>query len=162
MIPETAQAQEEGSKNPVAHEQVFSANPFLLLYEWWNVEFERKISPKSTVGIIGSRVLFEDDDGDGDITYNSLNGFFRYYPQGAALSGFYFGGRLGIHQGSDEFDEGHAYGLGVDIGYSWLLGSNRNFYIGLGIGASRLFGGDLEEDRVVIPSIRLINVGFAF
>ena len=158
LIPGTAQAQVEGTRAPVLHNQVISANPFLLLGEWWNVEYERKISPTGTVGVIGSHVSFDDDD----VGYNSLNGFFRYYPQGAALSGFYFGGRLGIHQGSDEVDEGHAYGLGVDIGYCWLLGESRGFYIGLGIGASRLFGGDIEEDRVVIPSIRLINIGVAF
>jgi len=162
LIPGTVQAQVEGTRAPVLHNQVISANPFLLLGEWFNAEYERKIAPTATVGVIGSRVSFD----DGDAVYTSLNGFFRYYPQGAALSGFYMGGRLGVHQGSVddgyEDDEGHTYGLGVDIGYSWLLGESRTFYIGLGIGASRLFGGDLDDGRVVIPSIRLINVGFAF
>ncbi len=71
---------------------------------------------------------------------------------------------MGFHQVSDDNadDEGHVYGLGVDIGYSWLLGAKRNFYIGMGIGATRLFGGDAADERVILPSIRLINVGIAF
>ena len=76
--------------------------------------------------------------------------------------GFYRGGRLGVHRGTVHKDEGHTFGLGIDIGYAWLLGANQNFYIGLGIGATRFFGGDLKEDRVVLPSIRLLNIGFAF
>ena len=160
LVPGRVQAQDEGSRAPILHNQVISANPFLLLAEWFNVEYERKISPTTTIGIAGSRISV--DGGNAD--YKSLNGLLRYYPQGAALSGFSLGGRLGFHQVSDdkEDDEGHVYGLGVDIGYSWLLGSKRNFYIGLGIGATRLFGGDAPNERIVLPSVRLINVGIAF
>ena len=39
---------------------------------------------------------------------------------------------------------------------------NRNFALGLGIGASRLFGGDLEDTSAYLPTVRLINVGWAF
>lgn len=158
LVPGEAEAQEEGTRNPVSHNQVISANPFILLAEWVNVEYERKISPTATVGVAGSRISFD----EGDEGYKSLNGLFRYYPQGAPLSGFSIGGRLGFHQVSDDDDEGHAYGLGVDIGYSWLLGSKRNFYIGLGMGATRLFGGDAPDGRVVLPSFRLMNLGIAF
>ncbi len=157
-FPGQAEAQDPGTRTPVPDEQVISANPFLLLFEWFNGEYERKVSPTMTLGVGASRFSFD----DGDESYTGLNGFVRYYPQGAALSGFSLGGRLGIHSVSDDDDEGEAYGMGVDIGYSWLLGSERNFYIGLGIGATRLFGGDIEGGRVVIPSIRLINIGFAF
>jgi len=156
LTPGQTKAQDTGTKAPVAHKQVISANPFLLLWEWGNIEYERKVSPKMTVGAAAS-VLSVDD-----VNYESLNGLLRYYPQGAAMSGFSFGGRLGVHNGSDDKEEGHTFGFGVDIGYSWLLGADRNFYIGMGFGLTRFFGGDLEEDRVVLPSIRLINVGFAF
>jgi hypothetical protein len=61
----------------------------------------------------------------------------------------------------DDDDEGSAFGFGFDVGYSWLLGAERKFYIGLGIGATRLFGGDIDES-VTLPSIRLLNVGIAF
>lgn len=158
LIPGRAEAQDEGTRTPVQHDQVISANPFLLLWEFANVEYERKISPSGTVGVVGSTLSLD----DGDARYTSLNGFYRYYSQGAALTGFYLGGRLGFHKGSAEDEDVHAYGLGIDVGYSWLLGSNRNFFIGIGIGATRLFGGDVDEGRVVIPSLRLLNIGFAF
>ncbi|MBT8396130.1 MAG: DUF3575 domain-containing protein [Gemmatimonadetes bacterium] len=157
-FPGKAQAQEEGTRAPVPHNQVVSANPFLILFEWFNGEYERKISPTTTLGVGASRLSLD----DGDESYTGLNGFLRYYPQGAALSGFSFGGRLGFHNVSEDDEDGEAFALGVDLGYSWLLGSKRNFYIGLGIGATRLFGGDIDGGRVVIPSIRLINLGFAF
>ena len=160
LLPGSAQAQvsEVEAQNLVPHTQVISGNPFLLLGEWWNVEYERKVGPEFSVGIAGSNVSFE----GGDTNYKSLNGIVRYYPSGA-LTGFHLGGRLGVHKGSNKEDEGHVYGLGVDVGYSWLLGSSRRFYVGLGIGATRFFGGDLDTDgRVVLPSIRLINVGYAF
>jgi hypothetical protein len=156
--PGSVAAQDEGTKVPVRQNQVLSTNPFLLLGEWANLEYERKVSPTTTMGIGGSLVSFD----DGDDRYQSLVGLVRHYPQGAPLTGFYFGGRLGVHAVSSDDDDGHAYGLGVDVGYSWLLGAERNFYIGLGIGATRLFGGDMPDARVVIPSIRLLNVGFSF
>jgi len=159
-IPGTTQAQlqDGASTTQVIHNQVISGNPFLLLGEWANVELERKVSLSGTVGVVGSMVSFE----GGDVNYKSLNGFYRHYPSGA-LTGFYLGGRLGVHRGSDKNDEGHVFGFGVDMGYSWLLGANGNFYVGLGIGATRFFGGDLDTDgRVILPSLRLLNVGYAF
>lgn len=152
LVQDTVAA-EEG----VLPDQVLSANPFLLLWEWANVEYEQRVSPTGSLGLAGSTVSFD----DGDVTYTSLNGFYRHYPSGA-LTGFYIGGRLGVHRGTNRDSEGHVYGFGVDIGYTWLLGEKRNFFIGLGIGATRFFGGDLDADRVVLPTIRLMNVGFAF
>ena len=157
-IPQAVKAQEADLKPPVPHTQLVSANPFLLLAEWVNVEYERKISPTGTIGVAGMRIAFD----EGDESYKSLNGFYRYYPQGTPFRGFNIGGRLGFHQGSDYEEEGHAFGFGIDIGYSWLLGAKQNFYLGIGVGATRLFGGDLSDERVVLPSIRLLNVGFAF
>ncbi len=158
ITPRGSQAQATGTKVPVAQNQVISANPFLLLWGWVNVEYERKISPTTTAGATGSMLSLD----DGDEKYKSLNGFVRYYPQGAALTGFYLGGRLGVHQVTDDGDDDHAFGLGVDLGYSWLLGVDRRFYVGIGIGATRLFGGDIDHGSVVLPTVRLVNVGFSF
>ena len=161
VIPGAVEAQQAGTKPPVPHDHVLSANPFLLLFEWANAEYEHKISPTGTVGLAGSWISL--DEGDED--YRSLNAFYRYYPQGAALTGFYFGGHGGVHHVSDvdvDDDDVTVFGLGIDVGYSWLLGANRNFYIGLGIGATRLFGGDLDDGSATIPTIRLLNLGWAF
>jgi hypothetical protein len=160
LFPGAAQAQAaEGGVGPqVPHNQVISANPFLLLWEWANVEYERKVSTASTVGVAGSWVSVGEDNE----TYQSLNGFYRYYPQEVALKGFYLGGRLGYYRVSDDQDEGNAFGLGFDIGYTWIMGSKQKFYIGMGIGATRLFGGNLDDGSVTVPSLRLINLGVAF
>jgi hypothetical protein len=32
----------------------------------------------------------------------------------------------------------------------------------LGLGVTRVFGGDLEGDSIEIPNVRLLNVGIAF
>lgn len=54
-----------------------------------------------------------------------------------------------------EFD---ALSVGLDLGYSWLLGRTRQFFNGTGIGAKRLFpigGNDDEEETYGYPTFRL-------
>lgn len=156
LCPLRVQAQ-EGVREPVPHDHVISANPLILLAGWFNAEYERKLMETLTVGIAGGWLDLDEDD------YTSVNGFLRFYPQGAAFTGFYLGGRAGVHNvDSGENDSNTALGIGVDIGYSWLLGPSRAFYVGLGIGATRLFSGDLGDASATIPSIRLINVGISF
>jgi hypothetical protein len=160
LSPLQAQAQ-EGVREPVDHDHVISGNPLILLAGWFNAEYERKVAETMTVGISGGWLDLDEDD------YTSVNGFFRYYPQAAAFTGFYLGGRAGIHRvneadyADDGGDSHTAFGIGVDIGYAWLLGPGRSFYVGLGIGATRLLAGDLDASAT-IPSLRLINVGIAF
>ena len=155
LSPLQAGAQ-EGVREPVPHDHLISGNPLILLAGWFNAEYERKLSETMTVGIAGGWLNLDEDD------YTSVNGFLRFYPQGAAFTGFYLGGRGGVHNVDDGYESHTALGLGVDVGYSWLLGPGRSFYVGLGIGATRLFSGDLGDASAVVPSIRLINVGIAF
>lgn len=149
-------AQSEGTKIPVGNKHVVSANPFLLMAEYANVEFERKASEKTTFGGSFSAAGFD------DAHYRNFQGFYRYYPQGAALTGFYIGGRGGVHRVSDDDQAGHAFGLGFELGYGWLFGARRNFAVSIGAGATRLFGGDLSGHSLVVPTLRLVNVGWSF
>ena len=151
-----ALAQAPGTRTPVAHKQVVSTNPFLLMAEYANVEFERKHTETRTFGASVSRF------GRGAIDYTNLQAFYRYYPQNAALTGFYIGGRGGVHHLSALDESANAFGLGVELGYSWLFGANRNFAVSLGGGVTRLFGGDLDGASVLIPTLRLVNVGWSF
>ena len=96
-VPREGWGQDAGTRTPVPHEQAISANPFLLLFEWFNVEYERKVSDTGTLGFTASGFSFD----EGDETYRGFSAFYRYYPQGAALSGFSLGGRLG-YPGIDE------------------------------------------------------------
>ena len=147
---------QDGTKTPVPHNQTISANPFGLVIKWFNAEYERKLTNTMTLGASGSNFGIEDTD------LQRFNALFRYYPQGAALSGVYFGGRAGVARVSDSDGSGHAFATGVEIGYSWLFGSKRNIGLSIGGGVDRLFGGDLDDFDIVWPNIRLVNIGIAF
>ena len=155
LTPFRAQAQ-EGVREPVPHDHVISGNPLILLAGWFNAEYEHKVMETMTLGLSGGWLDLDDAD------YTSVSGFLRFYPQGAAFTGFYLGGRLGVHNVDDGEDTYTALGIGIDVGYSWLLGPGRSFYVGLGIGGTRLMAGDLGDASAFVPSIRLINVGIAF
>lgn len=155
LAPLQAQAQ-EGVREPVTHNHVISGNPLILLAGWFNAEYERKVAENMTVGIVGGWLDLDDDD------YTSVSGFLRFYPQEAAFTGFYLGARAGVHNVDESNDSHTAFGFGVDIGYTWLLGPGRSFYVGMGIGATRLVLGELGDASGTVPSIRLINVGIAF
>jgi hypothetical protein len=161
----TARAKEV--KEPVRR-HCFSTNPILLMFTWYNAEYAFRVSNNSTIGIAGSYITLDDED-TGEDTYMSANIFYRYYPQGDAFTGFFFGARFGLNhievevsEDTGEADEGTAYSFGIDIGYDWLLGESRMFYISAGIGAVRLFGGDLEGTAGTLPTVRLVQIGVAF
>ena len=164
-------AQEEATSPLPERKSVLSTNPILDMFTWWNLEWEFKAAQTSTIGLAVSYVKLEQDVEDSDYAeerYMSGTFFYRYYPMGEALKGFFFGGRLGYYNvatkehftGTEE--DGTAYGLGIDVGYSWLMGAPQRFSVSLGIGAVRLFGGDLEGTATTLPTIRLINIGVAF
>jgi hypothetical protein len=133
--------------------QVISANPFGLLLEFFNAEYERAVTPSSTAGIGGSTFSADDD------TYINADAFWRYYPQGDALDGWAFGVKLGV----TSVDDASYFGYGFDVNRSWVLGASNNFYVGIGVGLKRLVGGDGEDfDLEYIPTIRIVNVGIAF
>lgn len=142
----------------VPRKNVISANPFGLLLEFFNGEYERVVSESSTAGVGGS--YFTDED----VEYVNADAFFRFYPQGDPLNGWAFGGKAGV----TSIDEvGTYFGFGFDVNRSWLLGRNNNFYVGVGFGLKRLLGVSDEDDPTgdllkFIPTIRIVNVGFAF
>jgi hypothetical protein len=152
----SAQTPAPGTRIPVDNKQVISANPFLMMAEYYNVEFERKHTETRTFGLSASGV------GVGDANYRNFQAFYRYYPQGASLTGFYIGARGGVHRVSEDGDAGTAFGLGIELGYGWLFGRERNFAVSIGGGATRLFGGDLHGASPLIPTLRLVNLGWSF
>lgn len=140
------------------YQQVISANPFGLLLELFNAEYERVVGASSTAGIGGSFADFEDS------RYFNADVFWRFYPQGQPLEGWAFGAKAGLTRGDlveDAVAEEQSYlGFGFDANRSWLLGANNNFYVGVGFGLKRLVTGN--ADLEVIPTFRLVNVGIAF
>jgi hypothetical protein len=153
----TVASAQEGTRTPVVHKQVLSANPFGLMFEWFNADYERKINESNTWGASASFLSL-----GGDSDYVNAQLAYHYYPQGAALTGFYLGGRGGIHHVETDGEDGRFFGIGFELGYNWLLGAKRRVSIGLGAGATRLFGADLDGASLTIPTVRLVNVGIAF
>lgn len=161
LVSSPAYAQD--TRQPVDHKQIVTANPIGIVFGWFNAEYERKINETTTWGVSASHLTFFDDD----FTYSNVSALARYYPQGAALTGFFVGGKMGVHNVSDDSEfrddeNGTFLGLGVDVGYNWLVGKEKKFVISVGMGATRLFGGDLDGASFTLPNIRVINIGFAF
>ena len=155
----TAIAQEPVVRDSADYRQVLSANPLgLILLPWYNGEYERKVTERVTLGLSGSRLPWGDGGG-----FYSVNTAFRYYPNGTTFKGLYLGPRIGlfwVSQGQDvvgiEEDRGPHLGLGFELGYAWLLGSEQHLSMSIGGGATRVLNGE------PIPVLRLVNVGWAF
>jgi uncharacterized protein DUF3575 len=156
LVAASAHAQTAVPQPLSENKQTVSANPFLLMFSVFNVEYERKLTTATTLGASTSILGFD------DATYRNVSAFYRYYPQGHALSGFYIGGRGGAHRVSLDRESGVFFGLGFELGYDWLLGREKNFSVGIGAGATRLFGGDLDGVALTIPTFRFVNIGWSF
>lgn len=142
------------AQQPGLHQQVISANPFGLLLEFFNAEYERIVTASSTAGFGGSTFS------ESDIRYVNADAFWRFYPSGTLLDGWAFGAKVGVTRLSDA---GTHFGYGFDANRSWLLGQNQNFYVGIGFGLKRLVGVSGDSDAwAYIPTFRLVNIGIAF
>jgi hypothetical protein len=134
--------------------QVISANPFGLLLDLFNAEYERVIGESTTAGIGGSTYFGDSEN------YLNADVFWRYYPQGDPLNGWTFGVKAGLTRvGSD----GTFFGAGFDVNRSWVMGKKKNFYMGVGFGLKRMYiSNNADFDLEYIPTFRLINVGYVF
>lgn len=114
MSAAAAHAQSTGTRPPVDHDQVFSVNPITSMFKVFNAEYERKLTPFTTWGAQGSFLDI------GGFDYRSANLLFRYYPQRAALTGFFIGGRTGIHHVSVDSADGASANFS---GPAWTSGT---------------------------------------
>ena len=170
-------------------QNVISANPFGLLFEFFNAEYERVISPTSTIGFGGSTIVNETDiyddppiigtDQDGypifdfgnepeprveTHRYVNFDVFWRFYPGNSSTRTYNapVGWAFGLKIGMTAVDDGTYFGYGFDLNRSFVLGPDDNFYVGLGFGLKRLVGAPQDELWALIPTLRIANVGFIF
>ncbi len=144
--------------------QQISANPVGLLFDLFNIDYERRATDSVTFGVGGSTSTVEVYEYDGFYNESShreryLNGdvYVRFYPSGAALNGLAFGVKVGLTQVPDQ---GSYFGYGFDVNKSSILG--KHFYFGYGVGLKRLVGASSDNFELeYIPTFRL-NVGVGF
>ena len=161
LIPRLASAQER-----IGKAAVISIQPISAMLTVYSGEAEIAMSRSATIGV--GATYWSPDIIDGDFNYLSGDLKFRYYPEGRAFQGFSFGGSVGVTHlsATDSSSSGSAGGpsIGVTLDYNWLLGAEKAFYIGLGLGAKTLFISDksvAEQATLHYPTMRL-SVGWAF
>lgn len=144
--------------------QQISANPVGLLFDLFNIDYERRVTDSVSFGVGGSTSTTEVYEYDGFYNESShreryLNGdvYVRFYPSGTALNGLAFGVKLGMTKVPDQ---GSFFGYGFDFNKSQILG--KHFYFGYGAGLKRLVGANSDRlELEYIPTLRL-NVGIGF
>ena len=172
-LPLAAQQREEFQPR-----NVISANPFGILFDIFNAEYERVISPTTTIGFGGSTLKDDKEDSWTNEPeprvetqrYVNFDVFWRFYPGSNrtrtynAPVGWAFGAKMGI----TAVDGGTYFGYGFDLNRSFVLGPDDNFYVGLGFGLKRLLRAPQDEageptlGLSLIPTFRIANVGFIF
>ncbi len=155
-----------GSNSPTDVTQQLSANPFGLMVDLFNLDYEKRVTNSVTFGAGGSTAMTNTYDYESTPPYGSttrreryLNGdvYARFYPAGSALDGLAFGVKVGLTQVPSQ---GSFFGYGFDLNHSRIVG--EHFYMGYGFGLKRLLGVDKKAfDLEYIPTFRL-NVGVGF
>jgi hypothetical protein len=156
--------------------QILSVNPFGLVFNYFYAEYERAFTPNSSGAISGSYSDLADD-----LRFVSFDLRYRLYPSENAPEGFSVAATVGFSRVTDtgvrcsdgteggcEPGEVHPIGnaltTGIQLDYTWLLGSRKGFAIGVGLGAKRLrYTGDEPGDDPpkTVPTARF-TIGRAF
>ena len=147
---------------------VLSIQPIDAMLTVYAGEAELALSRSVTLGVGGT--YWGPDITDGDFRYLSGDLKVRYYPEARPFQGFSFGGSVGVTRvkGTDNTSQttGSASGpsMGVMLDYNWLLGAQRAFYVGLGVGAKAVFisDKDISDNATVRYPTARISVGWAF
>ena len=149
----------DGARSGLSRQNLISANPIGLLFEWYNAEFERALNPTVSVAAAASSYDFD------DARYASVDGIIRYYPAARALKGFSIGGSVGfidIDEDQCDFcsDESGSSGtIGIRADYVWIIGRDQHFTAAAGVGAKRLLSNDLGTEGVPIGRL---SIGWAW
>lgn len=155
LSPNQALAQDE-ARTVVAHDNLISGSPFALVAGAFNAEYEKALNGNLSAGIAAGWVEFDHSD------YTGVAGLLRYYPKQGVFRGFFLGGRAGLYkkeyEKAEEDFSSNGLGIGVDLGYGWLLGPSDAFFVGLAVGGTHMLSGD----GGTFPAASILNVGVAF
>ncbi|MDB4878059.1 MAG: hypothetical protein JWM41_4505 [Gemmatimonadetes bacterium] len=167
----SAQAAPTGTLIPIANRSYIGFNPLGIPFDIFTVEAESGVAQGITLGGVGSYIDVNND------RYTSFDFKFRYYPGEVVLRGFSLGASVGyLGFSTSDFPRtqtNQAVGreslsaptIGVIADYNWLLGSQRRFLVGTGVGAKRVLASAEERQRVNLDRAYLtarFTVGLAF
>ena len=145
-----AQGGESVSRVPIPYRTYISINPLGIPFDLLSAEVESGIAQGMTLGASGSHIDV------GDQRFSSADFKFRYYPSEVVLLGISVGASVGMLRYSDIRDAGvretlDAPTFGAILDYNWMLGAQRRFVVGTGIGAKRILASS-EETGGTQPS----------
>lgn len=152
-----------GAQAPRVNNTAISINPLGLPFEWFSAELEQKASRMVSVGASFSYFGLIDD-----VSYLSVDGKVRLYPNEEALRGFSIGISMGLARVSEDYSDQSdrsesAPTVGVVADYNWMLGRTKRFLVGAGVGAKRILGDsdDFNDASFTYPTLRF-QVGMLF
>ena len=149
---------------PIPYRTYISINPLGIPFDLFSAEVESGIAQGMTLGGSASHINV------GEERYSSVDFKFRYYPGEIVLRGFSIGASAGFLRYSDVDISNVRQSLdtptfGVILDYNWMLGAQRRFLIGTGVGAKRILAGTDERERVNLDRAQFtgrFTVGIAF
>jgi hypothetical protein len=152
-----------------AYRSLIGFNPLGIPFDIASIEFETLMQQGITFGVAGSYVALDDDDEfEAGERWTSFDVKGRYYPGEVVLRGFSVGLSLGVTRYSERVfsdctptptNPNPCGGggptpstreslvtptIGVIVDYNFLLGAQRRFLVGLGVGAKRLLKHDSD------------------
>jgi hypothetical protein len=186
-----APAAAQASSRPV-YRSLFGFNPLGIPFDIASIEFETLMQQGITLGGAASYVAWDDDEEfQGAERFTSADFKVRYYPGEVVLRGFSVGLSLGVTKYSERVYDSSACipsatnpnpcpngpptrreaittpTLGILVDYNFLLGSQRRFLVGTGVGAKRLLNrGDRTPNDPFDPPraypFARFSIGLAF
>jgi hypothetical protein len=154
-----------GTLIPIPFRTYVAFDPLLVPFDIGSFEVETALAPGITAGGVASYTNVDSD------RYTSFDLNLRYYPGEVVLRGFSVGLsggflRYSSHVGPANARESvDAPTLGVLVDYNWMLGVNRRFLVGTGLGAKRVLAGESERSSVGLGraygTARFV-IGYAF
>jgi hypothetical protein len=164
IVATSAEAQEsEGARVPIRYRSYISINPLGIPFDLFSAEVETGIAQGMTLGASASHIEVADE------RYSSADFKFRYYPSEVVLRGISVGASVGMLRYSDIFADVRqsldAPTFGVILDYNWMLGAQRRFVVGTGVGAKRILASSEERMRVELDRAQFtgrFTIGIAF
>jgi hypothetical protein len=163
-----AQVSTTGALVPIANRSYVGINPLGIPFDIFTIEGETGVAQGITLGVAGSHIDVDND------RYTSADFKFRYYPGDVVLRGFSLGATAGyLGYSTPENTPGgfqvrqsiSAPTIGIIADYNWMLGLDRRFLVGTGVGAKRVLlrtdqRASVNLDRAYLTA--RFTVGLAF